>query len=122
PQAAGTPGFTSAEPVLFALSQGRTFLAQRAYYGLVAGREYMFCTSWGREMASEDAFCPKCGTASGAAPTARAAAGPQQRLSRSVRNKKVAGVCGGFANYFGMDVTLVRVLWLITVLCVGTGI
>jgi len=41
---------------------------------------------------------------------------------RSVRNKKIAGVCGGFANYFGMDVTLVRVLWLLTVLCVGTGI
>jgi phage shock protein C len=82
----------------------------------------MFCTSCGREMASEDAFCPKCGTASGAAPTARAAAGPHQRLARSVRNKKIAGVCGGFANYFGMDVTLVRVLWLITVLCVGTGI
>ncbi len=82
----------------------------------------MFCTSCGREMASEDAFCPKCGTASGAAPTARAAAGPHQRLTRSVRNKKVAGVCAGFANYFGMDVTLVRVLWLLTVLCVGTGI
>ena len=82
----------------------------------------MFCTSCGREMASEDAFCPKCGTASGAAPTVRAAAAPHQRLMRSVRNKKVAGVCGGFANYFGMDVTLVRVLWLLTVLCVGTGI
>jgi len=82
----------------------------------------MFCTSCGREMSSEDAFCPKCGTASGAAPTARAAAGPAQRLTRSVRNKKIAGVCGGFANYFGMDVTLVRVLWLLMVLCAGTGI
>ena len=82
----------------------------------------MFCTSCGREMSSEDAFCPKCGTASGAAPTARAAAGPAQRLTRSVGNKKIAGVCGGFANYFGMDVTLVRVLWLLMVLCAGTGI
>jgi phage shock protein PspC (stress-responsive transcriptional regulator) len=26
---------------------------------------------------------------------------------------KVAGVCAGFARYFGLDVTLVRVLWVV---------
>ena len=26
---------------------------------------------------------------------------------------KIAGVCAGFARYFGLDVTLVRVLWLV---------
>jgi phage shock protein PspC (stress-responsive transcriptional regulator) len=26
---------------------------------------------------------------------------------------KIAGVCAGFARYLGMDVTLVRVLWVV---------
>jgi phage shock protein C len=35
--------------------------------------------------------------------------------------RKVAGVCLGFAEYFDIDVSLVRVVWLITALmtCVG---
>ena len=35
-----------------------------------------------------------------------------QRLSRS-RNKVIAGVCGGIANYLGWDPALVRILYLI---------
>jgi phage shock protein C len=35
-------------------------------------------------------------------------------------DKKIAGVCSGFARYFGMDVTLMRILWIIVAL--GTGI
>ncbi len=27
-------------------------------------------------------------------------------------NKKIAGVCVGFAEYFDMDVTLVRLIWV----------
>ena len=30
---------------------------------------------------------------------------------------KIAGVCAGFARYLGMDVTLVRVLWVVLTLC-----
>ena len=26
---------------------------------------------------------------------------------------KIAGVCAGFARYFGLDVTLVRILWVV---------
>jgi phage shock protein C len=26
---------------------------------------------------------------------------------------KIAGVCAGFARYFGLDVTLIRVLWVV---------
>jgi phage shock protein C len=36
-------------------------------------------------------------------------------------NKKVAGVCAGFARYLGVDVVLVRVLWLGIALCTGVG-
>jgi phage shock protein C len=34
-------------------------------------------------------------------------------LSRPVRDAKIAGVCAGFAKHFGLDVTLVRIIWLI---------
>ncbi|MDQ6665751.1 MAG: PspC domain-containing protein [Acidobacteriota bacterium] len=34
--------------------------------------------------------------------------------------KKIAGVCAGFARYFDCDLTLMRVLWL--VVAFGTGI
>jgi phage shock protein C len=34
-------------------------------------------------------------------------------LSRPTREGKIAGVCAGFARYFGLDVTLVRILWLV---------
>jgi len=36
-------------------------------------------------------------------------------------NKKVAGVCAGFARYFEADVTLMRVLWLAIALGTGVG-
>jgi phage shock protein PspC (stress-responsive transcriptional regulator) len=32
-----------------------------------------------------------------------------------VYDRKIAGVCGGFARYLNMDTTLVRVLWLLLV-------
>ncbi|MGD0296907.1 MAG: PspC domain-containing protein [Bryobacteraceae bacterium] len=34
------------------------------------------------------------------------------RLSRPMNEAKLGGVCAGFARYFGLDVTLVRILWL----------
>lgn len=43
----------------------------------------------------------------------------EKRLRKS-RDKKIAGVCGGVADYFGIDPTLVRVAWaLLTILTVG---
>ena len=34
----------------------------------------------------------------------------------------VGGVCGGIANYFDIDPTIVRLAWLIAVFCWGGGI
>ena len=43
-----------------------------------------------------------------------------QGLRRSSRNKMIAGVCGGLAEHFGWDPTLVRVLYvLVSLLSVG---
>ena len=38
---------------------------------------------------------------------------PTGQLTRSETDKKIAGVAGGMAAYFGLDPTLVRVLWVI---------
>jgi phage shock protein PspC (stress-responsive transcriptional regulator) len=37
------------------------------------------------------------------------------------RNNKIAGVCAGFARYFGIDIVLMRVLWLGVALGTGVG-
>jgi len=36
--------------------------------------------------------------------------------------KIVAGVCGGLADYFDVDATIIRVCWLLAFLCAGTGL
>ena len=44
-----------------------------------------------------------------------------KRLTKS-RDRKLWGVCGGIAEYFDMDPTVVRIIWLIAVLGAGTGL
>ncbi|EGF07278.1 PspC domain-containing protein [Streptococcus sanguinis] len=46
----------------------------------------------------------------------------EKRLTRDVNNKKIAGVCAGIANYFDLDPTLVRVIWILLVCAAGTGV
>jgi len=41
---------------------------------------------------------------------------PSAQLTRSETDKKIAGVAGGVAAYFGVDPTLVRVVWVIALL------
>ena len=38
---------------------------------------------------------------------------PGGRLTRSATDRKIAGVCGGLAEYFSVDATAVRVLWAV---------
>ena len=35
-----------------------------------------------------------------------------KKLYRSRSNKTLAGVCGGLADYFEIDVTIVRLIWV----------
>ena len=46
----------------------------------------------------------------------------KKRLYKIEEGKKVSGVCGGIAEYFDIDPTIVRLLWIILICCVGTGI
>lgn len=46
----------------------------------------------------------------------------EKRLYRSESNKMLCGVCGGIAEYFKIDPTLVRLGWAILTLAGGAGI
>ncbi len=48
-----------------------------------------------------------------------AAASTGRRLVRSSTDAQLAGVCGGLADYFGVDSTLVRVLWIVLTVLPG---
>ena len=45
-----------------------------------------------------------------------------KKLYKSNTDKKIDGVCGGIAEYFGIDVTLVRVIFAISIFFGGAGI
>ena len=45
-----------------------------------------------------------------------------KKLFKSSVNKKICGVCGGIAEYFDVDPTLIRLLWVIVTLCGGAGL
>lgn len=36
-----------------------------------------------------------------------------KKLYRSTSNVKISGVCGGIAEYFGADATIIRLLWVL---------
>ena len=78
----------------------------------------MYCTKCGFELRDDDRFCSRCGnrTAVGAVIET-----PPRPLLLDKRNKKIGGVCAGFARYLGVDVVLMRVLWLGIALCTGVG-
>lgn len=46
---------------------------------------------------------------------------PKTRIYKMEKGKKICGVCAGLADSLNIDVTIVRVLWLIAMLCYGTG-
>jgi len=74
----------------------------------------MFCTKCGISLEDSARFCSQCGasqTGSATAPPPRT-----ERLSRPADDQKIAGVCAGFARYFGVDATLVRILWIVLVI------
>lgn len=45
-----------------------------------------------------------------------------KKLYRSRRDRVFAGVCGGIGEYFDIDSSLVRILWVLLILGPGTGL
>lgn len=46
----------------------------------------------------------------------------KKRLYKIEEGKKLDGVCGGIAEYFDIDPTLVRLLWVLFTACIGSGL
>ncbi len=83
----------------------------------------MFCTQCGVKLADSARFCTSCGKATGmpsagqsnppeASAFAAGATVAPKRLRRILAGKKIAGVCTGYAEYFDMDITLMRLIWV----------
>jgi phage shock protein C len=81
----------------------------------------MYCSNCGKDIGDNPVFCQSCGSrvASVLPFTLPSAKRPFARYSA---DKKIAGVCGGVARYFGLDSSLVRAIWLLCVLLAGTGL
>ncbi|PJI09456.1 MULTISPECIES: PspC domain-containing protein [Clostridium] len=45
-----------------------------------------------------------------------------KKLYLSSYNKKICGVCGGLGEYFDIDPTIIRLIWIVLVFAFGTGI
>jgi phage shock protein C len=76
----------------------------------------MHCPNCQREIAAESSFCYLCGARQVAPPPAAGAPRPPKRLMRSAVDCKIAGVCGGIAEYLEVDSTMVRLVWVLLVL------
>ncbi len=46
---------------------------------------------------------------------------PARKLFRDTESKKIAGVCSGLALFLGIDVTLIRVIFLVALICGSAG-
>ena len=46
----------------------------------------------------------------------------KKRLYRVKNGQQIAGVCGGIAEYFNVDPTIVRLLWVLFSACGGSGV
>ena len=75
----------------------------------------MYCNYCGKVIQDDANVCAYCGKRV-------ASVASRRKLMRSRTNRKIAGVCAGFAEYFDLDVTVVRVVWLIVALFGGGGI
>ena len=85
----------------------------------------MICPNCQKDIAAGSKFCYNCGarqpeTASAVPPPPAYQA--RKRLVRSTNDRKIAGVCAGLADYFDLDATVIRIVWLVAVLCAGTGL
>lgn len=45
-----------------------------------------------------------------------------KRFYRSITDRKIAGVCGGFGEYFDIDSTLIRIIFAVSIIVFGSGL
>ncbi|PYX89061.1 MAG: hypothetical protein DMG68_06365 [Acidobacteria bacterium] len=74
----------------------------------------MYCNYCGKVIQDDANVCAYCGIRIGAVAA-------RYRLMRPRVGRKIAGVCAGLAEYFDIDVTLVRLVSLIVAIMTGVG-
>jgi phage shock protein C len=75
----------------------------------------MYCNYCGKVIQDDANNCAYCGKRVGAVLA-------RKRLLRPRAGRKIAGVCAGFAEYFDLDVSLVRLVWLLVSVFTGVGL
>jgi phage shock protein C len=75
----------------------------------------MYCNYCGKVIQDDAAVCAYCGIRVGHSVA-------RKRLVRPREGRKIAGVCLGFAEYFDIDVILVRLVWLVGSFMTGIGL
>jgi phage shock protein C len=90
-----------------------TFWSGRSYLWIVEVR--MYCNYCGKVIQDDANHCAYCGKRVGSVLA-------RKRLIRPRYGRKLAGVCLGFAEYFDLDVSLVRVVWLFAAILTGVGL
>jgi len=72
----------------------------------------MYCNACGNAIGNEARYCSHCGTLVGYVPVPK-------RLVRSRTNRTIAGVCAGMGHYLDIDISLLRLIWVLVVVFSG---
>lgn len=80
----------------------------------------MYCTHCGKEIDAAARFCPACGAVT--QPVTMGHAPVAGQLVRLRYPRMIAGVCSGFSQHYGWDLSLVRVVTALMIVCTGVGL
>lgn len=72
----------------------------------------MYCNACGKAIPDDAHVCSYCG---------RPVGGTRSQMVRPRHGRRIAGVCLGLAQHFGWNVTLLRIVWLLSFLLFGFG-